>query len=151
MTLARFLQSWYSTFCIAGARTEQPEEEVVQKIEKLGGQVTRDKKAPAKPVIRIDFPGRNLLTDADLKDFKSLKHLTFLSLSGSKVTDTWLKQLKDLTQLRSLRLYDSMVTSPGVADLKKALPELTVEHFEVSKEPYTRPREHGVPSPQKDR
>jgi len=37
-----------------------------------------------------------------------------------------LDQIKTMTGLRSLNLFNSKVTAAGIADLKRALPELTL-------------------------
>jgi hypothetical protein len=76
----------------------------------------------------INCPG---VTDAGLKgikELKGLKELRALSLVNcAGVTDAGLKELKGLKGLRSLVLVGTKVTDAGVAELKKALPELAVE------------------------
>ena len=101
------------------------EEAAVKAVEKRGGKVRRDDKAPDKPVVAVDLRS-TLTTDADLKVLKECKHLQVLDLGVTQVTDAGLKELKELRQLRRLALRDSKVTDAGVADLQKALSDLQV-------------------------
>jgi hypothetical protein len=81
--------------------TASNEEAAIKAIEKLGGKVKRDDKAPGKPVISV-------------------------SLSGTQVADAGLKELKEFRGLDSLDLKDTNVTDAGVADLQQALPNLRI-------------------------
>ena len=56
-------------------------------------------------------------TDADLVHLKALTSLTFLALSGTKVTDTGLEHLKDLTNLQTLELRNTHITDTGLEHL----------------------------------
>ena len=55
------------------------EDKAVAFIEKLGGKVTRDEKAPGKPVLEVVLDGTEL-TDAGLKALAPLTNLTKLIL-----------------------------------------------------------------------
>jgi hypothetical protein len=55
-----------------------------------------------------------------------LMDVRYLHLSGSKVTDTGLRELEGMTSLIKVFLDKTKVTDEGIANLKKALPELQV-------------------------
>ena len=76
------------------AWTDDAEDKAVAFVEKLGGTVTRDDKAPSKPIIGVQL-SNTYVTDAGLKELAPLKNLTWLSLGGTKVTDEGLKELRD--------------------------------------------------------
>jgi len=60
---------------------------------------------------------------------EALAHVGNLSrLKQTKITDAGLPHLKGLTSLKELRLVDTGVTETGLAELRKALPGLTIEH-----------------------
>src|SRR5262249_483428 len=101
------------------------EEAAVKAVEKRGGKVRRDDKAPGKPVVAVDLRS-TLTTDADLKVLKECKHLQVLDLGVTSVTDAGLKELKELRQLQELDLSGTKVTDAGVADLQKALPKCRI-------------------------
>jgi len=70
------------------------------------------------------------LTAAGYKDLASLKKLRRLVLFRSNITDAELKAFAGMTSLKQLSLEETKVTDAGVAELKKALPMLTVEKRE---------------------
>jgi hypothetical protein len=49
-----------------------------------------------------------------------------LSLWNTQVSDAGLKHLKGLSRLRYLNLNGTLVTEEGIADLRRAIPGLTV-------------------------
>jgi hypothetical protein len=66
-------------------------------------------------------------TDADVASLSGLTDLTALDLGYNRdLTDAALRHLTGLRKLASLRLYETKVTDAGVAELKKALPRLSV-------------------------
>jgi hypothetical protein len=66
-------------------------------------------------------------TDADVARLKPLTNLLHLDLGyNADLTDTALRHLDGLKKLLGIRLYETRVTDPGVAELKKVLPQLTV-------------------------
>ena len=58
------------------------ESEVIEKIELLGGKVTRDDKLPGRPVIGVSFDGSRRFNDKYLHLLKPITGLTTLDLSG---------------------------------------------------------------------
>jgi hypothetical protein len=97
------------------------EERAVQAIERLGGKVLRDEKAPGKPVIAV-FLNTPAMTDAGLEVLGELKQLRELDLTGSRVTASGLKELAGLQQLQTLhidetqwiiRMHGRMRVDPG--------------------------------------
>ncbi len=133
----------------SSARADDAEDKAVAFVEKLGGKVTRDEKAPGKPVVGVDLGGTAVtdaglkelaplkslttlelsvtqVTDAGLKELAPLKNLTTLNLSETKVTDAGLKELAPLKNLTKLFLARTKVTDAGVAELQKALPNCKI-------------------------
>jgi hypothetical protein len=125
----------------APVRADDAEDKAVAFVEKLGGTVERDEKAPGKPVVTVNFAStqvtdegmkdlkelRNLsslvlrrtqVTDSGLKELKELKCLSMLDLCGTPVTDAALKQLMELKNLSSLSLAATWVTDTGLKELK---------------------------------
>ncbi len=106
----------------SSARADEAEDKAVALVEKFGGKVTRDDKAPGKPVVGVSLftgPGKvNLkVTDAGLKELAALKNLTTLMLGGAKVTDAGLKELAALKSLTTLNLNGTAVTDAGLKEL----------------------------------
>lgn len=97
------------------------EAEAAAAVEKLGGVVTRDEKAPGKPVVEVSFQASTTghpVTDKDLAVLKGLKHLKVLYLGYvTKTTDAGLVHLKGLTSLEKLTLPETDVTDAGMANL----------------------------------
>jgi hypothetical protein len=87
------------------------EERAVQAIQRLGGKVIRDEKAPGKPVIAV-FLRTPAMTDAGLKELAELKQLRELDLTGSRVTAQGLKELAGLQQLQTLHVGEPQWFSP---------------------------------------
>ena len=56
-----------------------------------------------------------------------LTGLTELDLSGTPINDEGLRHLYGLTQLRTLRLINTEATAAGIEELRKKLPNVTVE------------------------
>jgi uncharacterized protein YjbI with pentapeptide repeats len=133
----------------SAAWADEADDKAVQFIEKLGGKVTRDDKAPGKPVVGVSLfktqvtdaglkelaPLKNLTslnlvgtkaTDAGLKELAPLKNLTTLDLSDTKATDASLKELAPLQNLTELYLYGTKVTDAGVKEFQKALPKCKI-------------------------
>jgi cytochrome c peroxidase len=92
-------------------------EQIIAKIEKLGGKVEVDDKSPGKPVITVNLHGTKV-TDDDLKHFKALPQLQKLNLGWTQIGDAGLEHLKDLTKLQRLVLDNTKVTDAGVKHLK---------------------------------
>ncbi len=56
------------------ARADEAEDKAVKLVEKLGGRVTRDEKAPGKPVVEV-FLANKQVTAADLRVLAPLTNL----------------------------------------------------------------------------
>jgi len=137
-------------FFLAGCAANSPriQTEALASIEKLGGHVTVDEKAPGRPVIGVNFsdvaitdaalacldafpdlqsldlghtqkPGHATITDTGLAHLRKLGQLRSLSLAGTEVTDAGLVHLHGLTHLQSLNLDGTKVTDAGVERLGK--------------------------------
>lgn len=52
--------------------------------------------------------------------------VSHVSLANTQVSDAGLTHLQGLTQLQQLYLHSTRVTDPGVAELRKALPNVTI-------------------------
>ena len=62
-----------------------------------------------------------------MEHLKGLTQLQTLDLSFTEVGDAGLQYLRGLTQLQLLYLIGTKVSDAGVSDLRKALPNATVE------------------------
>jgi hypothetical protein len=120
------------------------ERQALADVERLGGDVYRDEKAPGNPVTNIAFYRpvsdadlglarafpqlRSLslvngeVTDAGLEHLAGLRQLEHLTLHRSPITDAGLSRLEALPRLRTIDLGDTNVTPAGVARLKESLP-----------------------------
>jgi len=113
------------------------EARAVEAVKKFGGAVSRDEKAPGKPIVGVDFAGTEL-TDKWLKEvagaLAALKDLKWLDLYQTEVTDAGLKELAGLKGLQKLRLSATGVTDAGLKHLKelKELRELNLAATKVS-------------------
>ena len=76
-------------------------------------------------ILALDY---TQVTNAGLKELAGLQNLEYLSLDFTKVSDAGLKELAGLKKLRGVGLQGTGITSksPGVAALKKALPECMI-------------------------
>jgi internalin A len=87
-----------SGLCLgSSARADDAEDKAATLVEKLGGKVTRDEKAPGKPVVTVRFNdpfGKTKVTDVDLKELAALKNLTTLNMSGPLGTDAGRQELQ---------------------------------------------------------
>jgi len=70
---------------------------------------------------------RTKVTDSGLIHLKGLTNLQELDLSETEISDAGLLHLKGLTKLKILNLFETQVSDEGVNELKKALPNCTVE------------------------
>src|SRR5438093_800025 len=85
---------------------------------RLGGRFTRNEFAPGKPVVAVMLGGSKL-TDADLKQVASLKHLRGMYLFHTRISDAGLKDLAGLGELHTLELSDTAVTDAGLKELAR--------------------------------
>ncbi len=101
----------------SSARADDAEDKAVAIIWRdLRGRVTRDEKAPGKPVIEVTLQGTKV-TDTGLKELAPLKNLTTLILQATKVTDSGLKELAHLKNLTTLHLQATPITDAGLKEL----------------------------------
>jgi hypothetical protein len=118
------------------------EAEAVRAIERVGGKVIRDEKAPGKPVIAV-FLNTPAMTDAGLEVLGELKQLQELDLTGSRVTASGLKELAGLQQLRTLHLGETQWwipsnvglfhVNPGLSEALVRLRQLKTLHLHCDK------------------
>jgi hypothetical protein len=66
------------------------------------------------------------ITDSGLRQFEGLANLHSLNLGNTKVTDAGLRRLTKLPSLERVCVTNTRVTTEGVAELKRALPKVTV-------------------------
>jgi internalin A len=137
---------------VSSVRADEGEARAVAFVESLGGKVTRDERAPGKPVVSVNLSGTQItdaglkelapltnltrlflsspqVTDAGLKELAPLTNLTRLFLKDTRVTDTGLKELAPLTNLTTLVLKDTRVTDAGVKELQAVLPRCEISTF----------------------
>src|SRR5262249_2624686 len=105
----------------------------VTEIQKLGGKVDRDDKAPGKPVTNVSL-AITKVSDNDLVHLEKLVKLRRLSLVGTPITDAGLDHLKGLTELKRLYLVDTKVGDAGLERIKdlKGLEVLSLVGTQVS-------------------
>ena len=146
------ITSWVILCSSYLVRADDTEDRAVEFVEKLGGRVIRNEKAPGKPVISLDLYNtqvtdaglkelaglKNLTdlvlvckqeTDAGLKELAGLQNLTYLELYSESVMDAGLKEFAALKNLTSLYLYNTKVTDAGMKELRKALPKCMIERL----------------------
>ncbi len=71
------------------------------------------------------------ITDQGLKRLNALSNLNWLLIRGDSVTDAGVSSLSSIAALKHLTLSKDMkVSSSAVEQLKKALPQLTVDSFD---------------------
>ncbi len=106
--------------CATAVRADEAEDVAARWAAGVGGKVTRDDKAPGKPVVAVSFgPVNKKVTDDGLKELKGLRNLKSLSLFfNGHITDAGMKHVKELTTLESLNIGNTAVTDAGLAELK---------------------------------
>ena len=125
----------------------------VAAIEKLGGYVFYDEKAPARSgltrlilgddsfgnVNGVDFnplkTENRQITGADLRHLKSFPRLNHLVLKNCRqITDAGLAELSGLANLQYLYLNDTPITDAGLVHLARlsSLEELSLTHTQVT-------------------
>jgi len=69
---------------VTGARlgADEAEDRAVERVEELGGNVTRDGSQPGEPVVAVIFPYEqgSSVSDKTLQDLTALKHLRTLAV-----------------------------------------------------------------------
>jgi hypothetical protein len=97
--------------------SERDEQQLVVKIEKLGGSVRRDEGAPRKPVTSV-FIRQAGLTDEDVKGISRLTGLHRLDVLGNPLTDKTLERVAVLSELVTLNVNFTRVTDKGLGHIK---------------------------------
>src|SRR6266852_5069025 len=92
---------------LAAARlfADDGEDKAVRLIEKVGGAVRRNEKAPGKPVTAVDTGNCSLMGDYILREMVSLTEVEEINLMHTGISDDGLKSLGGLKKLRRLTLY----------------------------------------------
>jgi|GEM_PF-6457583 len=78
------------------------------------------------PKVRNLFLGKTQVRDAGLSYLRTSSELQTLSLNYTRVTDEGLKSLTGLSKLKTLNLQETKATAEGAAELRKAIPGLTI-------------------------
>src|SRR5690349_21040745 len=86
----------------APTRAADTEDTAVKALEKVGGKVTRDLTAPAKPVVGVLLPDN--ATDEHMKLLRALPGLQKVEIPGGDVTDDGLRELLPLKKLKVLEM-----------------------------------------------
>jgi len=71
------------------------------------------------------------ITDEGLKELAKLQNLIGLNLSYTKITDASLKDVAKLKNLKNLTLMNTQITDAGAVELKKAMPNCIISHFNI--------------------
>ncbi len=126
-------QCLFVAFLVLGgsaARADDAEDVSAKWAESVEGKLTRDDKAPGKPVVEVSFlPLNKKITNDGLKELKGFKSLKSLSIFFcEQINDDGMKHVKELIGLERLSLGNTLVTDAGLAELKdlKKLKSLTV-------------------------
>ncbi|MDB5351694.1 MAG: hypothetical protein JWN86_2941 [Planctomycetota bacterium] len=96
----------------------------IASLQKAGGKIERDDKAPDKPVTVVNL-GVTQADDAAIAPVKGFGKIQKLTLNGTKITDAGLDNVKGLGSLRKLYLVDTKIGDAGVEKLKE-LKELRI-------------------------
>ncbi len=94
------------------------EKEIANEWYKRGASVQFDEQEDVVAVwTALSDPLIHSLSDADLSDLRTFKHLKRLNVVGSRVTDAGLAYLKDIPTLEELNLGGTGITDAGLANL----------------------------------
>ena len=106
---------------LADSAAAEPLDEAAaaEKIELLGGRITRDEALPDHPMIGVDFSERRKIRNQFLGLLGSLSHLTTLDLSETNITDGGLAEIEGLTALTTLVLDGSRISDEGLRAVGK--------------------------------
>ena len=100
------------------------EREIRRSLKKPEGELTE---ADLEEVTRLKL-GLTEITDACLKDVAKLQKLTSLNLWDTQITDAGIKEFIKLQKLKLLYLLGTRITAEGEAELKKALPNCSINN-----------------------
>lgn len=104
---------------------DSDESKATEKIELLGGKITRDESSPGCPVVEVDLGGSKRFNDKYVHLLKSFPRMSLLKLRGcSQITDASVVELRDLKNLVGLDVRGTQVTHRGVNLIWESLPKL---------------------------
>ncbi len=127
---ARRSRSWGLIFpatlalILATSPARAEDEAAITALQKAGGKIERDDKAPDKPVRSVNL-GVTAADDSALGSLKGFSKIEKITLNNTKITDAGLDNLKGLGTLKKLYLVDTKITDAGVEKLKE-LKELRI-------------------------
>lgn len=114
----------YRVLVAAALRPGEPADSLALK--RIGGKVRWAGTGPGDGAVAITLTG-NEVTDLALTSLIAVPTLRELTIEGPNLTDTLLRHLESLPELKSLELVATdHITDAGLAELRRALPELVV-------------------------
>jgi hypothetical protein len=101
-------------------RADDAEDAAAKWVVEIGGMISRDDKAPGKPVIEVVLlTGNKKITNEGLKELKAFKNLKWLGVFGcEQISDEGMRHVKEVVSLERLALDHTSVTDAGFAELK---------------------------------
>jgi hypothetical protein len=103
-----------------GGSVSQEQKEVIARIQDLGGRVNYKRGG-----YEVDL-SKSSVENQDLPQLTKIPNLKTLSLDGTRIDDQGLQHLYAISSLEYITLRTPAVTRKGIADLKKALPNVIV-------------------------
>lgn len=103
---------------VSPAFADAQDDKAALEVQKLGGRVDRDDKAPGKPVLTVNF-ATTPADDNALGLVSGLTKIQKLTLNGTKVTDAGLAKIKGLASLKKLYAVDTKLTDAALANIKE--------------------------------
>ena len=97
-------------------RADKEEDRVVRNVEEWGGSVSRDDRAPNRPVVAVTLVGPRA-GDEEVSQLSQFKQLRQVYLLDARITSQGLKALKDLEKLHSVFLEGDFVTDATLRGL----------------------------------
>ncbi len=101
------------------------QDEAIDIIRRLGGEVDPTDPGPTRPVSRINLTG-SAMNDEYLKYLHAFPGLVALSLRDTQVSDAGLDWLKQSRTLRRIDLRGTNISAAGLEDLRHAIPGLQI-------------------------
>lgn len=132
---AAFLFAMLTLMPISPVWADDDERQAAAFIKGIGGTFRQSKLSTNPTIVEVTLKDKKV-TDEDLKQLASLRHLYSLDLSGTPVTNAGLKELALLTKLYSLDVSGTNVTDAGLKELAplKELVILKVQNTRVTDE-----------------
>ncbi|HEY7154982.1 MAG TPA: leucine-rich repeat domain-containing protein [Gemmataceae bacterium] len=104
----------------------EPEQLAARKLERFGARLTFDDRKDGRPVVGVDLSNCPMI-GAAMKELQALPNLRYLNLKGTRLDDRELKTLTSLKHLQILVLEGTNTTLPFRAELRAAIPGLTID------------------------